>query len=359
MAPRGRPDRTLTAGRVGRPDPDGRPLRSQRHTGPEDTEDRTAGINRERLVRTLTFWLRPAFALRVVNRFQKIVGFDRSMALASSALTALIPLTILIGTVLSSFSDYDAADRIIKRYGLTGQGAEAVKSLLAPAEGAGASVGVFGSLFLIISMLSFSRASQRLFEQAWQLPPLSVRNTKNGLWWILGLGGYAAVTGWLHAILGGSRFGLVASVCEIPVSAAFLVWSGWDLSAKRIPWRDLLPFGITAAVLTALYSVGATVYLPRLFNSYAARYGAVGAVFAMISALFAAMFVIVASAALGHEMRDELVRIRAGDRPSDDEVRREWDSVVEQARLRWRTTREQVSTRRRSKDAKDAKDKER
>ncbi|MER5472034.1 YhjD/YihY/BrkB family envelope integrity protein [Streptomyces sp. NPDC002935] len=289
--------------------------------------------------------------MRVINRFQKIVGFDRSMALASSALTALIPLTILCGAVLSSFSDYDAAERIIQRYGLSGQGAEAVRSLLAPAEGTSASVGVFGSLFLIISVLSFARATQRLFEQTWELTPLSVRNTKNGLWWILGLGGYAAVTGWLHAVLGGSKFGLVASVCEVPVTVAFLVWSGWDLSAKRIPWRDLLPFGITGAVLTALYSVGATVYLPRLFNSYASRYGAVGAVFAMISALFAAMFVIVASAALGREMHDELTRIRAGDRASDDEVRRQWDSVVEQTRSRWRTTREQVSHRR-SKDPK-------
>ncbi|KAB1990692.1 MULTISPECIES: YhjD/YihY/BrkB family envelope integrity protein [Streptomyces] len=281
------------------------------------------------------------------------MGFDRSMALASSALTALIPLTILIGALLSSFSDYDAAERIIQRYGLTGQGAEAVKSLLDPAESAGASVGVFGSLFLVISVLSFARASQRLFEQTWQLTPLSVRNTRNGLWWILGLGGYAVVTGWLHAVLGGSKLGVVASVCEIPVSVAFLVWTGWALSAKRIPWRDLLPFGITAGALTALYSVGAAVYLPRLFNSYSKRYGAIGAVFAMISALFAAMFVVVASAALGREMRDELDRIRAGDRPSDDEVRREWDSVVEQARSRWRTTREQVSSRRRSKDTKE------
>ncbi|MFD9463059.1 YihY/virulence factor BrkB family protein [Streptomyces sp. NPDC060027] len=331
--------------------PDDRPLRSQRHTGPEFTEDRTAGIKRERLVRTLTFWLRPAFALRVINRFQRIVGFDRSMALASSALTAMIPLSILCGAVLSNFSDYDAAERIIKRYSLTGQGAEAVRSLLAPADGTSASVGVFGSLFLIISVLSFARATQRLFEQTWQLAPLSVRNTRNGLSWILALGGYAALTGWLHAVLGESKLGLVPSVCEVPVSVAFLVWSGWVLSAKRIPWRDLLPFGITAAVLTAIYSVGATVYLPRLFNSYAARYGAVGAVFAMISALFAAMFVIVASAALGREMREELVRIRAGDRPSDDEVRRQWDNVVEQTRSRWRTTREQVSHYR-SKDSK-------
>ncbi|WP_314219587.1 YhjD/YihY/BrkB family envelope integrity protein [Streptomyces zaehneri] len=308
-------------------------------------EGRTARIKRERLVRTLTFWLRPAFALRVINRFQKIVGFDRSMALASSALTALVPLSILIGAVVSSFVHYDAAEQIIKRYHLTGAGATAVSSLFSSAQDSSASVGVFGAVFLTISILSFARAAQRLVEQTWELSPLSVRNTRNGLWWVLGLGGYALCTAALTALLGGGELGLVASVCEVPVTAAFLVWSGRLLSAKRIGWRDLVPFGVTAAVLTAAYSVGAAVYLPRLFNSYAARYGVVGAVFAMISALFAAMLVMVGSSALGREVRDELDRIRQGHRPSDHEVRRQWDTMVEQTRSRWLTARGQISRR--------------
>ncbi|MFD9396665.1 hypothetical protein ACFWBB_39810 [Streptomyces sp. NPDC060000] len=306
-------------------------------------EGRTATIKRERLVRTLTFWLRPAFALRVVNRFQKIVGFDRSMALASSALTALVPLSVLIGALSSNFVHYDVAERIIRRYHLTGAGATAVDSLFSPAEDNGASVGIFGTLFLTISILSFARAAQRLVEQTWELTPLSVRNTRNGLWWILSLAGYALCTAALTALLGRGGLGLVASVCEVPVTAAFLVWSGRLLSAKRVSRSDLLPFGVTAAVLTAVYTVGAAVYLPRLFNSYAARYGVVGAVFAMISALFAAMLVMVGSSALGREVRDELERIRQGHRPSDHEVRRQWDSMVEQTRSQWRTARKQIS----------------
>jgi uncharacterized BrkB/YihY/UPF0761 family membrane protein len=305
-------------------------------------EGGTARINRERLVRTLTFWLRPAFALRVINRFQKIVGFDRSMALASSALTALVPLVMLSSAVLGAVVNEDIAERIISRYSLSGAGAEAVDSLFSPAEDTSASVGVFGVLFLTVSALSFARASQRLFEQTWELKPLSVRNTRNGLWWILTLVAYALVTGWLSALLGGRGLGLVTAVCEAPLTAVFLVWSGWILSAKRIAWPDLIPFGVTSAVLTAAYSVGAVFYLPRLFNTSAARYGVVGAVFAMISALFAAMLILVASAALGREVRDELDRIRQGLRPSDHEVRQQWDSVVEQTRSRWRTVREHV-----------------
>ncbi|MFF1912848.1 YhjD/YihY/BrkB family envelope integrity protein [Streptomyces sp. NPDC058239] len=274
------------------------------------------------------------------------MGFDRSMALASSALTALVPLSILVGAVLSNFVHYDAAERIIRRYNLTGVGATAVSSLFSPTEATSAGVGIFGVVFLTISVLSFARAAQRLFEQAWELKPLSVRNTRNGLWWTLTLGGYVVVTTLLSALHGEGLLGLAASMCGVLVTAAFLVWSGRILSAKRIRWQDLLPFGITGAILTAAYSVGATIYMPRLFNSSAARYGVVGAVFAMISALFAVMLVLVASAALGREVRDELSRIRHGHRPSDHEVRRQWDSVVEQARSRWRTAREQVSHRR-------------
>lgn len=77
---------------------------------------------RARLRRSLTFWLRPTFVLRVVNRFQKLAGFDRSMALASSALTALtalIPLALLVASFLSRLSARDFADRIVQRYRLS------------------------------------------------------------------------------------------------------------------------------------------------------------------------------------------------------------------------------------------------
>ena len=186
-------------------------------------------------------------------------------------------------------------------------------------------------------MLSFTRAVQRLFEQTWELEPLSVRNTFNGLLWIGGLAAYLARQRFLHAALGRSRLELGAALLAAPLSAVFLVWSGRVLSAKRIERKDLLPFGILGAVLLAAYSVGATVYVPHLFSTYATRYGVIGAVFAMISALFCVMVVLVGSAAAGREIDDELGRIRRGERPAEDEVRRQWDEVTAQARSRWET----------------------
>jgi uncharacterized BrkB/YihY/UPF0761 family membrane protein len=304
-------------------------------------------VNRERLVRTLTFWLRPEFLLRVVNRFQKVAGFDRSIALSSAALTALIPLTIVASAASSELGGKGTADRVIDRYHLTGGGAEAVRDIFSPPTGTSTTLGIVGFLFLMVAVLSFSRGMQRLFEQTWELTPMSVRNTFNGLLWIGVLALYLTASGLIHGALGRSHLELGAALLGAPLTAAFLVWGGRVLSAKRIEREELLPFGILGAALLAAYSVAATVYVPHLFSSYATRYGVIGAVFAMISALFCVMVVIVGSAAAGREVHDELGRIRRGERPADDEVRRQWDQVVGTARSRWDTLRAQIKDRRR------------
>jgi uncharacterized BrkB/YihY/UPF0761 family membrane protein len=307
-----------------------------------------ASRDRERVVRTLTFWLRPEFVLRVVNRFQKVTGFDRAVALASSALTATIPLTIVTGAVTTKLGGRDTAERIIDRYELTGGGARAVTDVFSPAQGVDTTLGVVGVLFLLVAVLSFSRAVQRLFEQTWDLPALSVRNSLNGLLWIAALGLYLALNGLVHAVLGYSRLELGAALVSVPLSAVFLAASGRLLSAKRIALRDLVPFAVLGGVLLGVYSVGATVYAPHLFSTYATRYGVIGAVFAMITVLFCAMVVVVGAAAAGREVRDELGRIRRGDRPAEDEVRRQWAEVTAEARARWSTARSRLTARRRS-----------
>jgi uncharacterized BrkB/YihY/UPF0761 family membrane protein len=307
--------------------------------GPRDGSRsiRRVPVDRERFVRTLTFWLRPAFVLRVLNRFQLIAGFDRAMALASSTLTALIPLAILAGALVPHVQAEGAARWVIDRFALTGGGADAVRDALAPSAATNTDVGVIGALLLVVAVLSFARGMQRLFERTWELRPLSVRNTVNDLLWIGGLIVYLVISGVAHRELGGSRAQVGANLVLTPLTAIFLAWSGRVLSARRITVRSLVPFVVVASLALAAYFAGAGVYVPHLFSSYASRYGAIGAVFAMISALFGFMVALVASAAIGREVFDELNRIRAGERPPDDEVRREWDTFMREARTHWQT----------------------
>jgi uncharacterized BrkB/YihY/UPF0761 family membrane protein len=140
-------------------------------------------------------------------------------------------------------------------------------------------------------------------------------------------------------VLGRSRLELGAALLSAPLTVVFLVWSGRVLSARRLERDELIPFGLLGGAALAVYSIGATVYVPHLFSSYATRYGVIGAVFAMISALFCVMVVIVASAAAGREIRDQLDRIQRGEKPAEDEVQRQWAEITAQARSRWETLR--------------------
>jgi uncharacterized BrkB/YihY/UPF0761 family membrane protein len=297
------------------------------------------GLNRERVIRTLTFWLRPAFVLRAVSRFQRIAGFDRALALASISFSAMAPLMIVSGAVLAQIGVEDAAARVVERYELTGGGAEAVEDLLSPASSS-TSLSVFSALFVVLAMLSFTRAAQRLVEGIWERDALGVRNTGNALLWAGAFIAYLVATGWIHALVGWGRLELGASLLVLPLTAVFLVWGGGILSAKRIDWRDLVPFGVIGSALTAAFSVGATAYVPDLLSSYATDYGVIGAVLATISTLFCAMLVVVVSAVLGREVGDELDRIRRGERPPDHEVRQQWDNVIRGARARWQVAHE-------------------
>jgi membrane protein len=269
-----------------------------------------------------------------------VSGFDRAIALASTALTALIPLAVVVGAILPSADGSGAANAIITRYGLTGGGADAVRKVLAPPTGASTGVSILGAFLLVIATLSFSRGAQRLFEQTWELKPLSVLNTLNDLVWIAGLVGYVAFSWWIRSLVDGGHVEVAANLALIPVSALFLAWSGRILTARRLGWPDLGPFAVMGAILLAIYNVAASAYVPHLFSVYASRYGVIGAVLAMISWLFAVMLVLVASAAIGRETNEELRRIRQGERPPEDEVRREWNAAIDEARLRWQGWRE-------------------
>jgi uncharacterized BrkB/YihY/UPF0761 family membrane protein len=307
-------------------------------------------FDRHRIRRQLTFWLRPAFVLRALTRFQRMVGFDRAIALASSALTALIPIAILLGSVLNKGDAHRVADQIISRYRLTGAGADAVREVLAPTGGTTTDVSLIGVFLLTVAALSFSRGVQRMFEQAWDLKPLSVRNTINDVTWIVGLLVYFGLSWWVHSLLDHGRVQIVANATMLPASVVFFVWSGWILTARRLSWRQLLPFGILVSVLVAICLTCAAVYLPRLFSSYATRYGVIGAVLAMISALFILMVVIVTGAAVGREVSDELDRIKRGERPPDDEIRQEWNALIAEARLRTQTLRDRIHRWRHRRD---------
>jgi membrane protein len=280
-------------------------------------------VDRERLIRGLTFWLRPDFVLRCLRRFQAIEGFDRAIALSSLFFTAIVPLGIVLSGILSE----DVGTRLVERFDLEGTGATAVSDLFNRQDELTSSFSLFSGFLLLVAILSLSRAIQRLFERTWELPPLSVRNTLNGLIWVAGLVVYVGVASVLRVEVDGGLLEIVSGAALLVAGLGFVLWSGVLLTGRRVSTRELLPAAILIVVLGGILGVAGDIYVPRLFNSYASRYGAVGAVFALISWLFVLMVALVSATAVGREVSTELDSIRRGERPSRAQIDEEWGRV--------------------------------
>jgi membrane protein len=293
-------------------------------------------VDRERLLRGLTFWLRPDFVLRCLRRFQAVEGFDRAIALSSLFFSAIIPLGIVMSGVLS---DHDIGSQLVDRFELEGKGATAVADLFDTEDELTSGFSLFSAFLLLITILSFSRAVQRLFERTWELPPLSVRNTKNGVIWVAGLVVYTTVAGVARTQAEDGILQVVWGALLVAAGLAFVLWTGVLLTNRRVSTHELLPAAILIVALAAILGVAGDIYVPRLFNSYASRYGAVGAVFALISWLFVLMVALVSATAVGREVTGELDSIRRGERPSRDQIDAEWGRVrgmVNEWRARYR-----------------------
>src|SRR5262245_19674566 len=119
-----------------------------------------------------------------IRRFFAVQGFDRAMAIGAYAYSALIPAVIVYSASVRDEKSF--ADTLIDKFELSGSAADAVRDAFGSSSSTvQSSVTWFGVLLLIIAGLSFARAMQRLYEGAFDLPPLSMRNTTWALLWLL------------------------------------------------------------------------------------------------------------------------------------------------------------------------------
>jgi uncharacterized BrkB/YihY/UPF0761 family membrane protein len=244
-------------------------------------------------LRSFVTRLETTFPGRSVRQFVALQGLDRAVVLSSQAFTALIPLLILVTALAPADRSDVVAEAITRRFALEGDSSAAVEELFAHT-GSG-STGVLSGFLLLFSGISLARRLQRMYLQAWQLPPAP------------GVGGTVnAASGLVVLVLGiGVLYtarSLVGPVLVAPVSvlAGFLVWTSvpWLLLDRRISWRRLIPAGALTAGVTAVYGVASTIYMPSLFASYSARYGLFGVTLALIGWLLCIALIVVASTAV-------------------------------------------------------------
>jgi membrane protein len=236
------------------------------------------------------------FGLRSLRRFVDIEGPQQATVIAAQAFTSLIPFLV----VASAFGpgDEDIADRIIERFGLEGSSARSVEQLFNSAGEVESAVTWVGAVILILATLSFTRATQRMFQRAYGATPKGPREMWRGLAWLAGFATWITVSSPLRDALedlGGLFVALTASGLT-----GLVLWLWTPAILLGISdWRRLLPGAIVSGVLGALAGVASGIYIPILVEWSADKYGLIGIAFSMQSWLLVMAFVVVIGAVVG------------------------------------------------------------
>jgi membrane protein len=222
-----------------------------------------------------------------LRRFFSVQGFDRAMAIGAYAYSALIPAVIVYSAAVSDEKSF--ADTLIKRFELSGDAADAVRAAFGASTTAQSSVTWFGLLLLIIAALSFARAMQRLYEGAFDLPPLSMRNTNWALLWLVIIVIATAVRPLLDR----------GPVTGLLLSAAIWLATPYLLLGRRVHWHRLISVALLSAIGMSGVGIYTVIYMPHAIGDASEQYGVFGIGFALLSWLFVTACVLVAAATGG------------------------------------------------------------
>ena len=241
--------------------------------------------------------------VRCLRRFAAIGGRDRALVMGGQAFTTVIPLLIVVAAAASRQGPTALADRMAARFRVTGASAEAVRTLFERPPGATGTITVAGLVVIVFSLLSLTRSLQRTYEAAWQLPAIGVRGTLNGMTAIglllASLLVLSLLVGLLRHVPAGS---VLAFVVRVVVNTAVWLVLQRLLLSRRVPIRRLLPGSIVIAAGSGVLTLYSALWMPRLIENNAQRYGIIGITFAILTWLILICLCMVVAAVISAEV---------------------------------------------------------
>lgn len=255
---------------------------------------------------------RPLWPLSIVvevvrdwlERFVAVQGIDRAMAIAAQAYSAFLPLMIVYASVLPRGDNENFADVLVRRFELAGATAASVRQAFAPAGAVESSVTGLGLLLLLISTLSFTRGLQRLYEGAFRLPTLGMRNTPKALQWIA----FVAVVAAVRPVVTSPFSGAGRVVVSLALGVSIWLVTPYLLLGRRMNWRRLLPGAVLSAFGMTCVGIWSVLWMPHTLAASAKQFGVIGIGFAMLTWFVAVACVLVVATTGGAMIADRLAR---------------------------------------------------
>ena len=227
--------------------------------------------------------------------FARIEIFDRAMTIAAQSFTSIFPILLMVATWLGPDS---------KALGsVTGLPQESQSILDEAVHGSTSTTfGIVGSLIVLVSATSFSRALTRSYAAIWRLPRPSLRIGAAWRWLAALLAMALSVIMTLTFVRQLSEQeprGLWGTCVSFALDLAIGIFVPWVLLARQVRPRHLLPGALVIAVVLLFVRPATAAWLPHALDVSARRYGPIGVAFTYLACLYTISFCWLGGALLG------------------------------------------------------------
>lgn len=237
---------------------------------------------------------------RLVRRLQAADLINQGLLVAAVLLLCFLPFVL----VIESLGGRNNASEFIRRFGLTGEAAQAVRhAFTSPATPSVAFSGLSWVLFVLFG-LAAAGAIQELYGRVFEIKGHRLRDTPRRAVWLAAALGACFVGAWTQPWLdrtGGP--GLVA-IAALPAATAFWWFSMRLLLAGKVGWRELFPSALATGICWLGMVIVFRLTLSSTIVSDYRKYGPAGVVFALMPVLIAIGVVILLGAVLGAVWRE-------------------------------------------------------
>jgi membrane protein len=241
---------------------------------------------------------------RLLSELSRIELLDRSLALGAQALLALIPMLMVLGTVMPTVWVEGMVQQIRDVVGLREDVMAPIRELAVAEQVRRTETGVIGLVVSLASASAFSRALQRMYARAWELPShRGMRALRSSLVWILGwLAVLQATALLLRSLAAVPNSGLLRTTVQLVTNTLLWWWTSRLLLGGRVSWRRLLPGAALTAVLLVTLTRLSSVFMPPFTRSNLEQFGPLGVVFAVGSWLVLFGGVLVVATVVGRQV---------------------------------------------------------
>jgi membrane protein len=240
----------------------------------------------------------------LLDRLKRTEAFEWTIGFGSALLLSLIPFIILVGSLANQRID----DDISRHIGLDRQGAHIVRRLFRGKPAHAVLPILIGLIIGLAGALAVGASLQTVYERVFDQQPRGWRGIPRFIVWLAVLLVVLVVQGIITHPVRAAVGGVLGALLRAGGAALFFGWTMYFLLAGRVAASKLWRAALLTGVLWVALGIFSSLYFAPLVTSDSKLYGAIGAVFSILTWFMLIGVIIVVGATVGavwHQRRGE------------------------------------------------------